>query len=139
MEQQLSKYAAKKKRQLETGEVGYITEPAGEVMAEAAARPRLTPEEQSRRDKARAAAEKAEERGAENAVTVECLAAALDALSRIAELSESANGYIQRMKAYAKGSFKNDVLSLEGLAVSASMKFGSAFARANAMMKEAWK
>lgn len=57
MAEKMSKYAAKKARQAETGEVGYLTcEVAGKVKIVAKEKKTLTPEEQSAKDKAKGAA-----------------------------------------------------------------------------------
>lgn len=118
----MSKYSEKKERQAETGTVGYIT--GDEPTVEA-----VTKQPEAKRGGNAP-------KGGDKDAARECLRGILTAFAEIEKRAEVAHELITRMKVFAKGAFKGDVLSLEGLTVSASMKFNSAFAKANTMAKD---
>ena len=134
MSEKLSKYAAKKARQAETGEVGYMTcEVGGEVkvFAKIPRMPKQTAEErkaQSERDKARNLAKIAQDHGAVALRIRGFLGRMEDAAKALADAETT----IALAKSYAHAEIKGEVMSVVGL-------YGVAVEKANAAILRAKK
>lgn len=134
MSEKLSKYAAKKARQAETGTVGYLTcEVSGEVkvFAEVKRVPKQTAEErkaQSERDKAKNQAKIAQDHGAVALHIRGFLGRMDDAAKALADAETT----IALAKSYAHGEIKGEVMSVVGL-------YGVAVEKANAAISRARK
>lgn len=133
---ELSKYAAKKARQAETGEVGYLTAEITEtikIAANAKGVTRQTDDErraQSERDKARNAERNARENRAA-ALHVRGFVGRME--DAVRALNDAATT-ITLAKAHANGAVKGDVLAVMGIYGVASQKAQSALLRARMLL-----
>lgn len=132
---ELSKYAAKKARQAETGEVGYLT---AEVKAEVKVATKKWPTRQtdderraqSERDKERNAAKNAQENNAAALHVRGFVWRMEDAVRAINDAATS----ITLANAHANGAVKGDVLAVMGIYGVAAKKAQSAILRARMLL-----
>lgn len=132
---ELSKYAAKKARRAETGEVGYLT---AEVKAEVKVATKKWPTRQtnderraqSERDKERNAAKNAQENNAAALHVRGFVGRMEDAVRAINDAATS----ITLAKAHANGEVKGDVLAVMGIYGVAAKKAQSAILRARMLL-----
>lgn len=136
MAKELSKYAAKKARQAETGEVGYLTAEITETIKIAANAKGVTRQTD---DERRAQSERDKERNAERNAR-ENRAAALHVRGFVGRMEDAVRALndaattITLAKAHANGAVKGDVLAVMGIYGVASQKAQSALLRARMLL-----
>ena len=132
---ELSKYAAKKARQAETGEVGYLTD---EVKAEVKVDMKKWPTRQTDAERRAQSERDRELNAAKNAR--ENRAAALHVSGFVGRMEDAvralddAETSIMLAKAHANGAVKGDVLAVMGIYGVASQKAQSALLRARMLL-----